>query len=469
MSGFTTSGPLDATVYLATGARLWAYDNFYCLRELSPPGGCPSAFTSLEFSEGWLFGSTEDNIFSLSADPAAASCGTALLVPTRRAITGVRATGSALYFTDGGVLFVLPRPQSRLAPPQTAAPRPLLQPGADLLQGQRLGLAVWQEAGVLFYGARGEFNGTPGFKGILAATTAGDPLAGYNPFFAYSSDPSKFTYSWSVRDLAIVPPATLLWSEIRGTHGTQGPGFAVQRTELTPPAFRGEVKAQATGGDYVPEATFCLTSDSSGVLGGALWYALNATATAFSAGPLRQQLPLLDINFEGGPFPAPVTISGLAFAPGSTLCGYPFAYEPGTSAQLLCAPRSRTPVSTVCGLLPPALVYYAEQTDWRVGLGIAVAVLTILSALLYCCLRRCCPLCCISYFYKVGLGSRASRYAILADGGGAVAEVLEPPLAVEEPAPPVGSQGAPESINADEPLPAARASAAARPPPAKRD
>ena len=125
----------------------------------------------------------------------------------------------------------------------------------------------------------------------------------------------------------------------------------------------------------------------------------------------------------------------------------------------------------MCGFLPPALVSYAEQTDWRVGLGIAVAVLTILSALLYCCLRRCCPLCCISHVYKVSLGSRASSYAILADRGGAIAEVLEPPLdlPLEEPAPPVGSQGAPESINADEPLPAARASAAARPPPAKRD
>jgi hypothetical protein len=376
------SAPLDDSLFIATGAQLWLYDNFFCLRALSPASpACGAPFVALDFvhgAPGTLLAATALNIFALAApDPASPSCGAPLLPASpSRAITAVRGTPtSGVFFTEGGGVWVTPP----LASTRPMVPRLLLGNGVggDLITGARAGLALWGER-YLYYGAAGT-SGWPGdnalssFRGVLRAGLDGAAPA---VFFHYASNSDVL--HWAPGRLASAG-GNVAWSELRNVPDKPPPVFAVQRTLLGGNAsvtvvtsYLCEVPGSASGGEV------SVAGDDGGVGGGGvLWTACGRAVAAWLAGPKREP-PLVELNFANAPpgsaAAAAPPVTALAFAPGSAYCGHRFSYAQPADGALLCAPRPRLMPRAECLLADPVAAVRLLPL-WATALLVVVALL----------------------------------------------------------------------------------------------
>ena len=134
--------PLDATLYLAAGARLYSYDNFQCLLEVTPQGGCPAPFVALDYLSPSLFGLAQAlapalyaasgaQVYKHPVDHAAPACGAPQL-PTdaARAITSLRAAAAGLYYVDRSAVYFAGWGRAPSAPPFQASARSVSAPVA---------------------------------------------------------------------------------------------------------------------------------------------------------------------------------------------------------------------------------------------------------------------------------------------------------------------------------------------------
>lgn len=419
--------PLDATLYLAAGPRLYSYDNYQCLLEVTPQGGCPAPFVALDYSSPALLGlgqaltpslyaASAAQVYAHPADPAAPACGAPQLPPdAARAITSLRAAAAGLYYVDRSAVYFAGWGLAPVALVQDGAP------GAGF-EGVRSGLALWGGSGAgaatLFYGAAGTLGGER-FRGVLAAradTGAGFPEA----FFRYSNNASQASSRFSPSRLALVG-GTLAWTEVRASADPGGlPSAAVQATALTPPASHGSVNAVVTQGEFplgLPPLSAAGDAGPAGATGGgALWWSLGPAVSAVAAGPVRVKAPLfsLDLGALGA-------VTGLAFARGSPACGYAFAYSPAQAPPLQCAPQPRAPVSLACRVAPPAVVDAVVAAPWPLALGVALGAAAALGALVLCLQwlhAHGLPCSCARGGSGGGAAQRAGQYAVLNAPGG---------------------------------------------------
>ena len=386
----STAPPLDDTLYVALGPHLFSYDNFACLRPVSPPAGCPAPGGAPEAAPGLpLLAATAANIFQLASPPP--TCGAPLLPPApRRSITSLRASASrGVFFTDGegGAVWWAPAPGGSAGGEPRAPPRPLLQDGGpDLITGARAGLALW--GGHLYYGAAGR-SAWPGesaegalrFRGVLRAGLDG---GGPGVFFRYGAGGD--TAFWSVARLAAAGEE-LAWTELRAPPSRPPAVWAVQRTRLGGGAANGSVTPATSflGEAAGPEAA---QAAGDGALGGVVWASAGAAVAAFSAGPVRG-MPFFSLDFAQSGVAGAVT--GLAFAQGSAACGYRFSYDaPGGGGgsmgnDLFCAPRSRVVVpGAQCAM--EAVVAAVASSGWATPL---LAVAGLMAVALCAWVARC--------------------------------------------------------------------------------
>ena len=219
------SFPVDASLIMATGSRLWYYDE-YCI---NPLVDCPGTeFTGLAIKHNILYAATSTSINRIPL-AYSATCGTPILAPQTPApmITSLFATDLSLFWVDRVGVWGASITSSFST---ALTPKLLYSNTNDKFTGVRTGVAVYGNA--LYYTVSGTLNGQD-LRGILQGTPNGGPEV--SVFFRYAGKDRGDVGYWYPGQLTLASGSVLMWTELRAAPG-RTPVYAIQRTDLSLPS-----------------------------------------------------------------------------------------------------------------------------------------------------------------------------------------------------------------------------------------